>query len=45
MDNTEPLSWVDQLIQDLPKAAERTPEELAKAHAFIDDLINQIKTR
>jgi hypothetical protein len=45
MDKAEPLSWVDQLIQDLPKAADRTPEELAKANAFIDDLINQIKTK
>jgi len=45
MDNTEPLAWVDDLLKALPKAADRTPEQIAKAEAFIDDLINQIKTR
>lgn len=39
---TEDLQWIDDLIQALPKAPERTAAEIAKAELFIEQLIDQL---
>jgi hypothetical protein len=39
---TDSLQWIDDLIKALPKAAERTPEEVARAEAFIAQLFYEL---
>lgn len=39
---TESLQWIDDLLKALPKAPERTPEEVARSQEFIAQLVDQL---